>query len=113
MEAIDFVKAIREIVVEDGLQSYRDLLDNTETASDITWKNILPIYNKLTAEEKESFLMFIRLVEVDTTSSLFGILDGSSYLSDDAENFQLNVESTGEQINGDLQDLFLEMEEDN
>jgi hypothetical protein len=72
MKAIDFIKAIHEVVVEEGLESYKEILQTTTTASDDIWNTILPIYKSLSEKEKTVFLAFIRLVEVDTISNLLG-----------------------------------------
>ncbi|MNK13058.1 hypothetical protein D3C87_311370 [compost metagenome] len=48
---------------------------------------------------------------VTTLSSLLGILDGSTFLSSENENFILKTEGSDTIINGDLQDIFLGLEE--
>lgn len=48
---------------------------------------------------------------VNTLSSLLGILDGSTFLSSENENFILKTEGSDTIINGDLQDIFLGLEE--
>jgi len=112
MEAIAFVKSIRERVIESDHTDYQNMLTNTDDATDPTWKEILSLFKNLTKEQKESFLNFLRLIQVNTVSHIFGILDGSTYLDESRETFVLKTESSEDAINGDLQDLFLEMEEE-
>lgn len=111
MEAIKFVTVVRERVIEDDNQVYQELLENTLEAKDPIWGNILPIYKSLTKEQRLAFLQFLRLIQVNTLSHVFGILDGSTDLSDSDESFVLKTEQSEDVINGDLQDIFLEMEE--
>jgi|GEM_PF-6006797 len=47
---------------------------------------------------------------VNTLSSLLGILDGSTFLSSENENFIVKTEGSDTIINGDLQDIFLGLE---
>ena len=82
-----FVEKIYKTIVEDGVGEYKNLLDNTalKNATDKYWINALELYEKLTSEEKEKMLKFAELIMIDTISSVFGILDGSSTLS--GENY--------------------------
>lgn len=111
MRANEFVKAIRQNVITDDHTLYRNLLDNSDNASDTVWKSILPIYKNLTEDQKKSFLDFLRLVQVNTVSHIFGVLDGATYLDEKKESFELKPQLGDEIINGYLQDIFLEMEE--
>lgn len=111
MEAIEFVSAIRERVIENDFQVYQNLLDNTTEAEDPTWKEVLPIYKSLTKEQQLAFLKLLRLVQANTLSHVLGIIDGSTYLNKKNENLVLKTKQNGNMINGDLQDMFLEMEE--
>ena len=116
VEALEFVTAIRHNVIETGglmyQTSFEKAVEGTVEATDPVWKEIIPIYISLTKEQKEDFLEFLRLVQVNAVSQIFGILDGSSFLSKARENLILTVESSGKAINGDLQDIFLAMEEE-
>jgi hypothetical protein len=75
-------------------------------------KEILSLFKNLTKEQKASFLNFSRLIQVNTVSHIFGILDGSTYLDESRQSFILKTETGEDIINGDLQDLFLEIEEE-
>jgi hypothetical protein len=111
MEPIEFVKAIKDRVIENDLKIYSDLLDSSDNPRDPIWKGVLPIYKALKPEQKKSFLQFLRLIQVNSVSHLFGILDGSTYLDEARESFILRTESSELAINGNLLDLFLETEE--
>jgi len=55
---------------------------------------------------------FARQVMVDTVSNVFAILDGVSFLEGQEGEISLAIGESREQINGELQDRFLELEED-
>ena len=107
-ELIDF---LRNNVIEKNLELYKMLLDTTKEATDETWKGILPIYNSLNEVQKSNFIKFLGLVEVNTLSHVLGILDGVSSTKDLKDELILISNSTEEKINGELQDIFLESEE--
>ena len=69
------------------------------------------MYEKLTSEEKEKMLKFAELIMIDTISSVFGILDGSSTLS--GGDFEFEVRINGISTEDDLQDTFLGFVEEN
>lgn len=112
MEPVEFINALRQVVIAETGVHYETSLNDTRAATDPTWKNFKSIYASLNAAQQKAVLAFIRLVQVDTVSSMLGVLDGSSYLSDHDEQFTLTT-SQGEELNGDLQEIFLEIEERN
>jgi hypothetical protein len=110
MESMEFVEEIRKRVVENVTMKYRDSLENTTNATDPIWNAILPIYKNMSINERDSFMEFVRLVQVNTLSHVLGIIDGSTYLNEKRESFVLTTESNTTKINGDLQDIFLSLE---
>lgn len=108
-----FVEKIYKVIVEDGVGEYKNLLDNTlvKNATDKYWIKALELYEKLSSEEKEKMLKFAELIMIDTISSVFGILDGSSTLS--GGNFEFEVKINGISTEDELQDTFLEFVEEN
>ncbi len=115
MKPEDFVKKIRESILDENVGIYKDLFNSTsvDEASDEYWKEALRFYGKLNSEERETLFKIIRQVSVDTISNLFGVLDGVTCLDDQGEDFTLTIGDDGKgKINGDLQDIFLEIEED-
>ncbi|WP_126243840.1 hypothetical protein [Chitinophaga rhizosphaerae] len=111
MKASAFVTAVRNTSIESGIQQYKDMLSNEIIATDPLWMAVRKLYDTLSAADRDTFLLFIRQVQVDTLSHVFGVLDGSTYLNEKREVFQLTSASDGAVLNGDLQDLLLAMEE--
>jgi hypothetical protein len=106
------VKILDRDVIKGNLELYKNLLDTTNEATDPVWKGILPMYINFSKEEKEVFLKFLRVVEINTLSHVLGILDGVNYAEGIDEDFILTTESSPERINENLQDLFLELQEE-
>lgn len=108
-----FVEKIYKTIVKDGVDEYKNLLDNTslKNATDKYWINALELYEELSSEEKEKMLKFAELIMIDTISSVFGVLDGSSTLS--GGDFEFEVRINGISTEDELQDTFLEFVEEN
>ena len=108
-----FVNQIRKSVVEENLSVYKDLFSSTEVqnATDPYWQRALQLYAALNSERKDVLFEIIRQVMVDTISNVFAILDGVSQLSGQEGDFTLLANDPPEQLNGELQDRFLEFEE--
>lgn len=107
----DFVNCIRSNIIDANLQIYKDIFAKTESdVSNSYWKKVLRFYGSLENPEKEILFKIIRQVMVDTISNLFGILDGVC-ITQEIPFGELTLELSGQRINGDLQDLFLEIEE--
>ena len=111
MNSAEFVSAIRERVINGDHQYYSESLESSLEPTDPIWKQGIQLYKGMTKEQKEAFLNFLRLVQANTVSHIFGILDGSSYLEGKNDDFVLKTESSEAPINGYLQDLFWEMED--
>ena len=107
-----FIKSLYKTIVQEGKGEYKSLLDNTRVgdATDKCWISALQLYDNLTEENREKLMGVIELVMIDTISSMLGIIDGSSTLSEcNAEpKLYLNDIDT----DGELQDLFLEYVEE-
>lgn len=112
MKPEELVKILNRDVIKGNLELYQSLLDTTNEATDPVWKGILPIYINFSREEKEIFLKFLKIVEVNTLSHVLGILDGTTYSDGIEQDFILTVENDNKRINEDLQDLFLELIEE-
>ncbi|WP_284461224.1 hypothetical protein [Chryseobacterium sp.] len=113
MKSEELVKVLNRDVVEGNLELYKKLLNTTTEAKDPIWKGILPIYINFSKDEKDVFLKFLRIVEINTLSHVLGILDGSTYSDGIEEDFILTTKDSDKKINEDLQDLFLELIEEN
>lgn len=113
MNPEEFVKKIRYSVLDENMDIYRDLFENTviDQTSDLYWQEALKLFKNLDTDAKETLFKIMRQVSVDTISNLFSLLDGISYLEDQSEDFTLTVGTEINILNGDLQDIFLEIEE--
>lgn len=111
METIEFVTKLKGQVIDGDNKIYQNLLNETNEATDPIWQNMLLIYKKMTKDQQLAFVQFLRLIQVNTLSHVLGILDGSTYLAESIEDFVLKTAGGDHQINGSLQDIFLEMEE--
>ncbi|WP_277115256.1 hypothetical protein [Chryseobacterium sp.] len=112
MRPEELIKILNRDVIKGNLELYQNLLENTNEATDPVWKGILPMYINFSREEKEVFLKFLKIVEINTLSHVLGILDGTTHADDIEEDFILITENKNEKINEDLQDLFLELIEE-
>ena len=109
----EFVRQIRSSIVEENLFLYKDIFKSTapHTATDAHWKRALTLYGKLDSEDQNVMFDIMRQVMVDTISNVFSVLDGVSQLDGQVGEFSLTSNSGSHQINGELQDRFLELEE--
>lgn len=112
MKPKELVEILKKSVIEENFDSYQNLLETTNEATDPIWKGILPIYIDFSKEEKETFLKFLRIVEINTLSHVLGIFDGTTYAEGIDDEFIINMEGKKEKLNGDLQNLFLELIEE-
>ncbi len=106
------VEIFNRDVIEENLSLYENLLETTTQATDPVWKGIIPMYIDFSKEEKEVFLKFLKIVEINTLSHVLGILDGSTFAEGINDEFLLTTENSSKKLNEDLQSLFLELTED-
>ncbi|WP_299143992.1 hypothetical protein [uncultured Vibrio sp.] len=108
-----FVKNTRTSIIDLNVELYKETFDHCLKGQviDPYWKDALTLFKKLDSSEREVFFNVIRQVSVDTTSSIFAVLDGVSEFEGQDKEFVLNSEGSEERLNGSLQDLFLELEE--
>jgi hypothetical protein len=108
-----FVSEVRSAVVDQNATIYRQLFESTtvESVSDPYWKRALTLYASLGERDRVILIEMMRQATVDTVSNVFGILDGSSSLDNAREDFILTGKSDNQKINGNLQDIFLALEE--
>lgn len=108
-----FVEMIYKTIIEDGSGIYRDLFENTEVTERTVdyWKNALELYSSFDDKKKEIFMEIIKQIIIDTVSSLFGVLDGTSTLS--GGEFEFEVKINGISTEDELQDSFLQFLEEN
>lgn len=114
MKPEDFVKNTRTSIIDLNVDLYKETFDHCLKEGQVTdpyWKDALALFKKLECSEREVFFNIIRQVSVDTTSSIFAVLDGVSEFEGQDKEFVLRTEGSEEPLNGSLQDLFLELEE--
>ena len=112
MNTRDLVIALRKEVIQSNMDEYESLFEKTQAAevTDDYWKDALSLYRGLDINQREIFLRILRQVMVDTISHVFAVLDGVSFLENQHQDFDLSYE--GQQLNGKLQEAFLQIEED-
>lgn len=106
MKADDFVEGVRKSVVEENTEIYRDLFENTESATDPYWVRALELYKSLDEKQRTVFIEVTRQVSIDAVSSVFAILDGVSQV--EGQDGKIAVTCGQDELNGELQDHFLE-----
>lgn len=109
-----FAEGLYKNIISGNLNVYQDLFNNTkvEQATDFYWKKALKLYLNLSPEDKTVFFKILKQVEIDTVSNVLGVLDGSTSLEGIDGELVLMSEDGNKKINGELQDLFLEIAED-
>lgn len=115
MKSKEFVILIRKAIIDENEEIYRELFDTTDpdSATDEYWKRALTLYNQLDEEAREILLEIVKQTMKDTISNVFGLLDGVNWPESQQEGYHLQTESGREgRINGNLQDIFLQMEEE-
>jgi putative transposase len=107
-----FVARVRSTIVDQNVAAYKELFQSTapETAKDSHWRRALTLYTALSEPERAVLFEIMRQTTIDSVSNVLGILDGTSMIGESQEAFVLTT-SDNQKINGNLQDLFLEAEE--
>lgn len=106
-----FVSALQNNVVRDNLAVYTELFRTTppDKAVDPHWVRALELFNELDDAKKDTFLEVICHTMIDTTANLLGIVDGCCPVSGVDGDVTLCID--GHPIGGELQELFLELNE--
>lgn len=109
----EFVKRIYGTIVEEGSSTYRELYETTTITEHTVdyWKKAIGLYQTFDDDKKEIFNDILKQTIIDTISSVFGILDGSSTLS--GGNFEFDIKINGVDTENELQDTFLVFVEEN
>ncbi|REJ64951.1 MAG: transposase [Planctomycetota bacterium] len=110
MKTEEFVAQVRQSVVEENTGIYRDLFENTTSATDPYWIRALGLYKALDDEQKEVLFEIVRQVTVDSVSNVFAIVDGVTEL--DGQDGSVRLQCGPDELSGELQDRFLEQFED-
>lgn len=105
------VSAIYKSILVDNIEIYKNLFETTKVGPKTTkyWKEALVLFEKLSEDDKQALLRIVEQTTIDTISNMLGAIDGSSTLVDFDPEISLIVEN--QCVQGDLQDIFLEMVE--
>ena len=96
----------RELFIE-MLAQYKKNLDNKiDEYKESSFCKVKNIFSKLDKEEKLNFLNFIKLVMADSVSTIFGVLDGTTFIEGLDEDFIVSY--GGAEVQGYLQDYFIQ-----
>ena len=114
MDAEDFTKQLRKSIIEDNLAIYKDLFQSTDpkSATDPYWVRALALHGALDDSQKSIFYEIVRQVMADTVSNMLGVIDGVSTLEGADDELRLLTAKGNKELSGDLQDTFLEQEEE-
>lgn len=114
MKKEEFIKKLYDSIVRENKVIYTDLFNNTkiEEVTDDYWIEALKFYDGISEDSKEVFFKIIKQIEIDAISNFLGILDGTVTLGDEIIDVDVLFKENQEKINGDLQDLFLEYDEE-
>jgi len=100
----EFVSTLRKEVLN-NYELYENMLSTPiEQAQDEYWRRLLLMYSQVSEEQRSVMISIFRQVIIDTSSTILGILDGTS--GDQKKEFRLTY-GDSEQLNGYLQDIFL------
>lgn len=115
MHKKDFIEKLYCLVAKENVEIYKELFSNTDIskATDPYWKESLQLYKNLMDEDKLVFFKVIKQIGIDTVSNILALLDGVASLEGQDDEFNLTFQKANEKLNGDLQDLFLEYDENN
>lgn len=91
MKPEDFINKLKDSVLDESMKFYIETL-NTKDIPDNTiqhWKDALNLFNKLEKKEQKILLSIIQQTIIDTTSTILGVIDGSTSLDKEQGNFCL------------------------
>ncbi|EOI3557129.1 hypothetical protein ACXFAT_21135 [Cronobacter dublinensis] len=104
------VDSIFRELLEENSKRYRQLLDKPANNYDDTYSRARNALAKLNEKEKGFVFSFIDLVIADSASVIFGTLDGIHFPDGIEDDFIVTYKN--EEIQGSLQDIFIEKAED-
>ena len=69
MKADVFTAQIKKAIIEENTGIYRDLFDNTKSATDPYWVRALELYNALDENQRNVFIEVVRQTAIDSVSN--------------------------------------------
>jgi hypothetical protein len=106
MNTEEFSAQIKAAVIDENTEIYRDLFENTETATDPYWIRALALYKGLNENQRAVFLEVVRQIAIDAVSNVFAVIDGVAQLH--GQTGAISFRLGNEELSGELQDRFLE-----
>ncbi|WEP45550.1 hypothetical protein NNQ27_01045 [Cronobacter dublinensis subsp. infanticibi] len=103
------VDSIFRELLEDNSKRYRQLLDKPGNNDGDTYSRARNALAKLSEKEKEFVFSFIDMAIADSASVIFGTLDGVYFPDGIKDDFIVTYKN--EEIQGSLQDIFIEKAE--
>lgn len=101
-----FVKAVYETVVQEGLHTYKEMYEEEVSPSDTDlYSHAIHMYQQMNPEQQKLMMHIIEVVMVETVSHVFGLIDGSSGLIDSDIEATLLLDDVDTE--GELQDSFI------
>lgn len=107
----DFVDAIYSELFKDNLVYYAERLVLPANESDDPYNLARKAMASLSEAQKMDVINFLKVVMIDSVSVIFGTIDGVHFPGKLDGDFILSL--GGEEIQGDLQDLFIGQAQDN
>jgi hypothetical protein len=119
----EFVRRVRQSVIDDSIPMYRSLYAARfqESTQNPYGSAVRRVIDSLDGDGRDALSLIIRQIEVDTIATLFGIFDGTSQLDGRFERFKLSYWGSRHDdaplqeeviLSGDLQDYFFAQEQD-
>ncbi|PHM24531.1 hypothetical protein [Xenorhabdus innexi] len=105
------VRAVFSELFDDNFMNYQDnLTKSSSNNQDGIYSRAKKALSKLDNEDQTAIFNFFKVIMSDTASTIFGTIDGSHFPPNIDGDFTLLYED--EEIQGSLQDLFIEKAED-
>jgi len=107
MDNSEFIaNRIAKELLGSNIESYRDILARTDPSKAVpVYAGAVLAMRKLSEEDQDAIISFLRVVAADTASQIFGVIGGSSDLEGVFEGFSLHYGKS--EISESLQDEFL------
>ncbi|AYH08224.1 hypothetical protein C5E22_22275 [Pectobacterium parmentieri] len=105
-----FVDGIFKEIFNDNLPHYEKTINENKTNGNDAYRKISITLSSLDEEEKKSVFDFFKIVSIDTASLILRAIDGTHFPPGIDNDFKLI--SDEDEIQGDLQDIFLGAVED-
>lgn len=111
-----FIENIYKEIIENNYNLYQSFYSDENLKDYKDQSEMILFIKSLNPNHKKYLFRLLKQTSIDTLSNIFGIIDGSSYL-EGIENgeFELfvNMNDNKNLLSGDLQDLFLELNDMN